>query len=103
MSTMVIKICSDDYHCEICFDRHFIVIKGDSGVGKTEFVELINENARDVKIESTLPCIPLTDLAKTGSILQMTRNLWRPVSLPPCLRKAFRKIIILFLFVEQIQ
>ena len=35
MSTMVIKICSDDYHCEICFDRHFIVIIGDSGVGKT--------------------------------------------------------------------
>ncbi len=60
MSTMVIKICSDDYQCEICFDRHFIVIKGDSGVGKTEFVELINENARDIKIESTLPCVPLT-------------------------------------------
>lgn len=60
MSTMDINISSDHYCCKIRFERHFIVIKGDSGIGKTELVELISESARDVKIESTLPCVPLT-------------------------------------------
>lgn len=61
MSTINISIRSRDYNCDINFDRRIIVIRGNSGVGKSGIVEILNSSGNDVNIESTYPIVELTD------------------------------------------
>lgn len=61
MSIINISIKSKTYSCDISFDRRLIVIRGDSGVGKSEIMEVLNNNGVDVEVESTYPIIALLD------------------------------------------
>lgn len=56
MSTIRLMIDSETYKCDFSFERRLTIIRGDSGVGKSTFVDLFQQGPQpDVKIESTYP------------------------------------------------
>lgn len=57
---MFIDIKSDNYNIHFEFERRITVIKGDSGIGKTTLVELLQDESYDVQKETTLPVVVAT-------------------------------------------
>lgn len=57
---MFIDVKSDSYNIHFEFERRITVIKGDSGIGKTTLVELLQDDSYDVEKETSLPIIVAT-------------------------------------------
>lgn len=54
---MFIDIKSDNYNIHFEFERRVTVIKGDSGIGKTTLVELLQEESYDIVKNTSLPVV----------------------------------------------
>ena len=61
MNTINLTVKSEVYNCNIEFSRRIIVIKGDSGTGKTTLAELISSNIDGVSITSSYKVAVLTE------------------------------------------
>ena len=57
MSIINVKLDSPILRCDFSFDRRLSILTGDSGIGKTTLVELLQERPNSVQIESTYPVI----------------------------------------------
>ena len=64
MNTISIEIVSKNYNFKMSIDRRIVVIKGDSGEGKTSLVDIVrqDESSREdtgIILNSTLPLVAL--------------------------------------------
>ena len=56
-----LTVTSDIYKCSMTIERRITIIKGDSGTGKTTFVDMLDNTIYSAKVESSLPILIATN------------------------------------------